>query len=207
MLNVCKILNNSPNQERNLIDCKEYCLLLPVNNDDSSKQPLLKREKIQEIATFNELFEVMKWYMNWDEHSILINIVETCKSVKARNEIEKFRKILGLREGLHIICDVPNNVVSKEVSKFLITIDRPYYKISLKEYKEIRSFIVGVLEVNSFVMTKYAKFLCGSIHIEWLITVQAVPFMIKMAHQKRDIFIKENYVYMQIGADVIIDKV
>ena len=40
-----------------------------------------------------------------------------------------------------------------------------------------------------------------------LVTVQVVSFMIKMAFQKKDIFIKENFVFMQIGADIIIDKV
>ena len=40
-----------------------------------------------------------------------------------------------------------------------------------------------------------------------LVTVQAVSFMIKMAYQKKDIFIKENFVFMQIGGDIIIDKV
>ena len=208
MLKICEILNISPDQESNLEKCKKYCLLLPVASGDDSSPPLFGREKIEGCADFNQLFEILKWCMNWEEHSILLNIVEECRSTKARNQITKFRNKLALHDGLQAICDIPKDVfVSKEVARFYVIIDKPYNKLSIKKFKEIKDFIVATLGVNPSVLTKYSKLLYGSIHIEWLITVQAVPFIIKMAYQKKDTFIKEKFVFMQIGADVIIDKV
>ena len=160
----------------------------------------------EKCVDFNQLFEILKWNMNWEEHSILTHIAEKCKSTKARNQIEKFDKKIGLLNGLEIIGDA-TKYVSKQVVRFYVIIDKPYNKLSVKEYKEIRAFIVATLGVNPPVLTKYIKILYGSLHIEWLITVQAVPVVVKMAYQKEDIFIKENFVFMQIGADIIIDKV
>ena len=207
LLNICQILNSAPDITNNLENCKKYCLLLPVGSG-SSQPLLLSREKVKECIDFNQLFEILKWFMNWEEHSILMNIVEKCKSTKARNQIKKFHKKLVLVEGLQLICESPKcDVVSQEVVRFSIIIDKPHSKLSVKDYKEIRAFIVDTLGVNPSVLTKYSRILYGSLHIEWFITVQAVPFMIKMAYQKRDTFIKENFVFMQIGAYIIIDKV
>ena len=145
--------------------------------------------------------------MSWEEHSILAQIVERCKSTKAQKEITKFHKKLALFEGLQIVCDSSKyDAISTEVARFFVIIDKPYNKISLKEYKEVRGCIVDIFGLAPPVLTNFSKLLFSSLHIEWLVTVQAVPFMIKMAYQKKDIFIKENFVFMQIGADII-DKV
>ena len=77
----------------------------------------------------------------------------------------------------------------------------------MKEYKEVKSCIVKVLGLAPPVLTNFSKLLYGSLHIEWLIPVQVIPFIIKMAYQKKDIFIKKNFVFMQIGAEIIFDKV
>ena len=181
-------------------------MLLPVG--DGSNQLLLSREKIKECVDFNELFEILKGHISWKEYSILTNIVEVCKSIKARNQIKEFKKKMDLVNGLQLICDTPiYDAVSQEVVRFRVIIEKPYDKLSLKQYKEIRAFILATLGVNPPVLTKDDKILFGSLHIEWLITVRAVPFIVKMAYQKKDIFIKEKFVFMQIGGGIIINKV
>lgn len=50
--------------------------------------------------------------------------------------------------------------------------------------------------------------LFASLHIEWVVIAQAVPHIIKSAYENKDLFIKENYIFMQIRTEeVISDKV
>lgn len=178
MWNVCEILNSSPDRESKLEKCKNYCLLLRVT--DCSNQPLCSTKKIEECDDFHQLCQILKWCMSWEEHSILTQIVEKCNSRKAHNEIIKFDKKLALFEGLQLVCgSSKHDVISEEVARFFVIIDKPYDKISFKEYKKVRGCIVDIFGLAPPVLTNFSKLLFSSLHIEWLITVQAVPFMIK----------------------------
>ena len=205
LLNVCRILNSCPNKEKNLSDCKYYCSTLRIGH--CSNEYLLNSSEIEDCSDFNKLLHFKK--MNWEEHSALTKIAEICGSVKAKNQIKIFEKKLALIEGLQLVYDESKYVggSSEEFAKFCIIIDKPYNKITIKEYKKIKAYIVEILGVSYHVFTGYIKLLYGSLHIEWLIIVRAVPYMIKMAHLKKDVFINEKFVFMQIGTETIFDKV
>jgi len=47
--------------------------------------------------------------------------------------------------------------------------------------------------------------LYDSLHLEWHVTMQAIPHMITMAHHRQEIFQKNYYIFMQIGKEIIID--
>ena len=205
LFNVCSILNSCPNKEQKLNKCKYYCSTLRIG--DCSNEYLLNWREIEDCSDFNELLHLKK--MNWEEHSALTKIAEICGSVKAQNQIKKFEQRLALIEGLQLIYDESKYVGdrSEEFGKFCIIIDKSYNKITLKEYKKIKAYIVEILGVSHHVFTGYMKLLRGSLHIEWLIIVRAIPYMIKMAHLKKDVFINEKFVFMQIGTETIFDKV
>ena len=206
LLNVCDILNSTPDHESKLEKCKKYCLLLRVG--DCSNQPLYSTKKIEECDDFHQLCQILKWCMSWEEYSILKQIVDKCNSRKALKEIKKFDKKLLFFKEVQLVCNSSKyDVISEEVVRVLVIIDKPYNKISFKEYNEVKDCIVDITGLTSSVLTIISKLRRSSLHIEWLITVQAVPFMIEMAYQKKDIFIKKNFVFMQIGGDIIIDKV
>ena len=206
LLNVRRILSNSPNVQENLDICKEYCALLTIS--DSSKQQLLSAEKItkiKECCDFKQLFEIVGRHMSWDEHSILTQIVHHCNSAEGQQEIEKFEKKLALFQSLQIISSTSKQTLSKDFAKFCIIINKPYKSVTIEEYKNVKAYIFDNLNTDAYVTVGFIKMLCHSLHIEWLVTVQAVPHMIKNAYQNKDIFIKENVVFMQIGIKAVID--
>ena len=207
LLNVCHILSNSSNKQDNLKICKEYCALLKIS--DSSNEPLLSAEKIakiKECCNFNQLFEIVGLHMSWDEHSILIQIVNHCNSVEGQQEIEKFEKKLALFQGLQIISSTSKPKLSKEFARFCIIINKPYKSVTIEEYKDVKEYIFGNLNTDTYVTVGFIRMLCHSLHIEWLVTIQAVPHMMRNAHQNKDIFIKDNFVFMQIGNETVIDN-
>ena len=206
LLNVCHILSNSPHEKENLEICKDYCTLLRING--SSSQPLLSAEKITEIkkcCNFKQLFEIISMHLSWDEHSILTQIVNHCNSVEGKQEIEKFERKLGLFQGLQIISNTSKEKLSKSFAKFCVIINKPYKSVTIQEYRKVKAYIFDNLNTNAYVTVGFIRILCGSLHIEWLVTIQAVPHMIKNAYEHKDIFIKENIVFIQIGIEVVIN--
>ena len=206
LVNVRHILSNSPDQQDNLETCKEFCALLRVS--DSSNDSQFKAEsiaKIKECSNFKQLIEIVSLYMSWDEHSILTQIVSKCKSAKGQEEIEKFEKKLALYQALQIISSTSKQNISEDFLKFCVIINKPYENVTVEEYTKVKAYIFGNLDVYPHVTRGYIRMLCHSLHIEWLVTAQAVPHMIKSAHQNKDIFIKRNFVYMQIGSEVVIN--
>ena len=206
LLNVRHILSSSPDEQRNLEICKEYCALLRIN--DSSNEPLLSAEKItkiKECCDFKQLFEIISMHMSWDEHSILTQIVNHCNSVEGQQEIDNFEKKMALCQGLQIISSTSMQNLSEEFVKFCVIINKPYKNVTIDEYKSIKAYICSNLNVYAYVTVGFIRMLYHSLHIEWLVTVQAVPHMIKTAFQNKDIFVKESIVFMQIGTEVVVN--
>ena len=205
LLNVRHILSKSSNEQDDLEICKEYCALLKIS--DSSNQPLFSEEliaKIKECCNFKQLFEIISMHMSWDEHSILTQIVNYCNSVEGQQEIEKFEKKMALYQGLQIISSTSKQNLSEDFLKFCVIINKPYKNVTIDEYKNIKAYICSNLNVYAYVTVGFIRMLYHSLHIEWLVTVQAVPHMIKTAYQNKDFFIKKNFVFMQIGIEVVI---
>ena len=206
LLNVCHILSNSPNKQDNLKICKDYCTLLRIS--DNSNQPLLSDEKVTKIKksqSFKQLFDIISMHMSWDEHSILTQIVNHCNSVEGQQEIERFEKKLALCQGLQIISTKLEQNLSRDFAKFCVIINKPYKSVTIEEYKNVKEYIFDNLNTNAYVTVGFIRILFHSLHIEWLVTIQAVHHMIRNAYQNKDIFIKENIVFMQIGTEVVIN--
>lgn len=200
-------MSNSADQHNNLETCKDYCSLLRIS--DSSTELLFNAEKIAEIdkcTNFKQLFEIISLHMNWDEHSILTQIVNECKSVEGYQKIKEFEKKLECFQGLQIIFGTSSTKsFSKDFAKFCVIINKPYKNITIKDYKAIKASIFNNLNTHGYVTVSFIRILYHSLHIEWLVTIQAVPHMIKRAHQNKEFFIKDNFVFIQIGVEIVID--
>ena len=204
---VCRILSSSPDQKTNLEECKYYCSVnLRVSN--KSGGVVWDVTKIKECTNFKDLFEIVSEHTSWDEHSVLTQIAQVCGSVEVQEEIEKFDKKLALFEGLQMISSTSKRSLPKDFVKFCVVIKKPYSNVTIKEYNEVKAYIFSNLETNCDVTVGFTTLLYHSLHIEWLVTVQAVPHMIRSAYESKHIFINKNFVFMQIGTEVVIeDKV
>ena len=208
LLKVCQILNKCPNQSNNLETCKDYCLLW-LRISDSSNESLFSAEKtakIKECSNFTQLFEIVSLHMSWDEHSILTQIVDHCNSVEGKKEIENFEKKLALYQGLQILSTTSQQSLLEDFARFCIIINKPYKSITIEEYRKVKAYIFSNLNTRAYVTVGFIRMLYHSLHIEWIVTTQAVPHMIKNAHQNKNVFIKQSFVFMQIGNEVVINN-
>ena len=174
---------------------------------DSSNVPLFSQERRTEInkcRDFRQLFEIMNHHLSWDEHSILSQIIDECGSDEAEEEFDKYKKKMAVFKALEIISSAESSP-PPGFEKFCVIIDKPYIKLTVEKYEEIKKFIFENLDTHRYVANEYIRVLYDSLHLEWHVTTQAVPHMIIMAH-KQQAFFKENfYVFMQIGKIVIIN--
>lgn len=198
---VSAILISSSNKESDLEKFKNYCSSLRIS--DNSSQPLFSFKDIHKCTNFYELLRILHWHLSWDEHSILTHIVAECQSVRAQEEVENFdKKLAAICEGL-VISNTPECDLPPEFKKFSVVINKPYKNLTKSKYEEIKEFIFKQLDTRHYVATQYVKVLFDSLHLEWYVTSQAVPYMISMAYQNKEAFVKEGFVFVQIGEETI----
>ena len=184
LLNVCNILNRSPDKQENLEICKDYCTLLCISN--GSNESLFSAKKIAKIkrcGNFKELFEIISVHMSWDEHSLLTQIVNYCNSVEGQQEIEQFEKKLALCQGLQIISSTPEQNLTQDFAKFHIIINKPYRTVTIEEYQKVKVYIIDNLNTNTYVTVGFIRLLYKSLHIKWLVSAQTVSYMIRDAYK------------------------
>ena len=205
IMTIRRILSRCPNWEENLEACKELCAY--VKASDNTSVPLFSTEKISEINNcrdFREFFGIVNQHLSWDEHSILTEIIDECGSDEAEQEFNKYKRKLAVSKALEIISSTESNP-PPGFEKFCVIIDKPYKKLTTEKYEEIKTFIFNNLDINRYVTNGYIRVLFDSLHLEWHVTIQAIPYMIKMAHKQKAFFESNFFVFLQIGKEVIID--
>ena len=205
LMRIRRILSQSPKWEDNLEACKELCIYLKAS--DNTEAPLFNKEKQSEIdncGDFREFFGIVNQHLSWDEHSILAEIINECDSEEAEQEFSKYKRKRAISKALEIISSTESDP-PPGFEKFCVIIDKPYVKLTVEKYEEIKAFIFDNLDIHRYVTSGYIRVLFDSLHLEWHVTTQATPHMIKMAHERRSFFVAKFCIFMQIGNKVIID--
>ena len=151
-------------------------------------------------------FGLLRQHWSWKEYCILEHIINESNSKEARDELSKYEKIMSSYFGVKLISDrfLPEELPQDYV-KMIVIIDKPYKEMKFEEYIKIRDFIFEHMDVKPYVAHPYVKFLFSSVHLEWFVLQLAVPHMVKMARKNIEIFIKNAFIYIQVGVAVILD--
>jgi len=174
-------------EEEALEECKEFCLNLCVG--ERSREPLMdenERQTIEKFKTFKELFRFLREYWDWDEISILRQIIEICESKEADEEIEKYERKMALHDGLKLIFNQDKSRRPPAgYENFVVIMDKPYTKLTIEQYIDTKKFILDNLDVHQYICRPFIRVLYGSVHLHWHIKVTAVSHMIKVIHQRK----------------------
>ena len=204
-MDIRSILSESPKKKNNLKKCKELCIYLKAS--DSANALLFSPEKctkINKCSDFRQLFEILNQHLNWDELSILTQIIDICGSDEAKQEFDKYKKKMAVSRALEIISSTKSNP-PPGFERFCLKIDKPYKRLTVEEYEEIKEFIFKNLDTHRYVTDEYIRVLFDSLHLEWHVTSQATPHMIKRANAQKAFFKKSLIVFMQVGEKIIIN--
>lgn len=192
----------------NLEICKRFCLDLTIS--DNSDKLLFddeKLKKIKECTSFRELFELLRQYWSWKEYCILEHIISQSESKEAKDELDKYEKLMSSYFGLQLISDnFSPNELPNEYVKMTIIVEKPYKELTLQNFIELRDFILNQMDVKPYIAHPFIKFLFSSLHLEWYILQQAVPYMIDMGYKNSERLKEYSVVYIKIKEEVILDS-
>jgi len=203
---ILNILSELEEKEKALERAKFLCICLTIGGKSST---LLfddeKLKKINDCANFRELFVILRSHWNWDECSILEGIVEKCESERARRELHKYREKVVISRGLELIFEERKVSPPPEYERFYVICKTNLKTLTLEKYQKCKKFIFDTLEVHQRVALPYVWVLIGLLHLEWYVTSRAIPHMRDMAHRKKEVFITNSYILMQLGETNIYD--
>lgn len=199
------ILHQGPQQKDSLEACKALCIDLRASN--SANVSLFSPEKVLEINNcndFRQFFETVGQHLNWDEPSILTEIINECGLKEIAQKLNEYKKKMATFGTIEIVVSNKSDP-PPGFEKLCVIIDKPYVKLTLDKYEDIKNFIFKNLDVHRYVTSGYIRVLLDPLHIEWHVTTQAVPHMIKIAHEQQKDFRSKSFIFMEIGKEVIID--
>ena len=92
-----------------------------------------------------------------------------------------------------------------EIFQVIIDIDEQFTELTFVKYKEIKHLIFEKLNTYCYWSIELIKVQYLSLHLEWHVTTQVVPHMIKIAQEQQEFFKSKYCSFMQIGEKVIFD--
>ena len=199
------ILNQGPQRKDSLEACKALCIDLRASK--SADVPLFSPEKVLEIKNckdFRQFLEIVGQHLNWDEPSILTEIINECGLIEIGQKFNEYKKEMATFRTIEIVSSNKNDPPSG-FEKLCVVIDKPYVKLTVDKYEDMKNFIFNNLDVHCYITSGYFRVLLDPLHLEWHVTTQAIPHMIKMAHERQDVFKSKSFIFMEIGKEVIID--
>lgn len=209
LANILKEL--SKNEVENLDLIKVVCSYLTVKGDPSA---LLFNEEQQEAidacGNIRTLFKKnLRHCLRWDDFSLLKTIVESLDLPHCVKLIDQFEKKLyskmKLKE-IHEQCKQESKDLPAGYHKMVaIVTKKSFYHITLEEYRELKEFILHHCKVEPYTVSPFINILTGSLLLEWLIPSTAVSHMIEMATMNANVFITQNFIFLKISSNVILD--
>ena len=203
---ILNILSELQNKENLLERVKSLCICLTIGT--GSRVLLFDDEKLQKIndcVDFRELFVILRSHWNWDECSILEEIIEMCESDKAQQELHKYQQKVAITKGLEIVFNEVKLPPPPGYQKFYVIYKTSIRRLTIDQYLDCKKFIFDTLEVHQYVALPYSWVLLGSLHLDWHVSIRAITHMTTAAYNKKKDFISNSYIFMQIGEVKILD--
>jgi len=151
----------------------------------------------------------------WDDHSMLTVLLSSLNAEKCLRLLHLFdikiyskMKLQQIRE--HCVQEsikLPEGFPEGYHKMVAIINDKIFSSITKEEYDELKQFISQHCGVEPYVMSPFSKASpFSSVVLEWLIPATSIPYMMQVAKQNINNFIKENITFLKIASTVILDN-
>ena len=197
------------NETENLKAIKSICGFLPISNN--SGKPMFTKEQLQEIDGCNnvrDIFRQFRFHLRWDDHLILIAIIDRLDSEECEELLGKFQSKIDCQMKLEQIfeeCKKHKEEIPKGFNKMMAIVNKKYSRITKEEYDQLKYFITEHCGVESYVLSPFLNMSSSSLLLEWLVPSTAITHMVETATNNKHIFIKESFVFLQIATTVVLD--
>ena len=211
LANIIKEL--AKNEDENLELLKVVCSYLTVGKDpDSLMFNEEQQEAINACSNIRTLFTTkLRCCWRWDDFACLKKIVQSVDSSgHCEKLLEQYEEKLSIEMKLQDVyenCQRHKEELPEGYQKMVAIVQNKIFsRITLGEYNTLKDFVSQHCKVESFVMSPFIKASVSSLLLEWLFPLAAAPHMIEMATMNANVFIAQNFIYLNISSTVIFDK-
>ena len=197
------------NEVENLNAIKSICGYLPISN--KSDKPMFTVKQLEEIDACNnirEIFRQLRFYLRWDDHLILMAILDRLDSEECEELLSQFQSKIDSQmklEQIFEVCRTKKQEVPEGFDKMVAIVNKKYSRITKEEYDQLKCFIAKHCGVESYVLSPFLNMLPSSLLLEWLVPSTATTHMVECATKHQHLFIKESFVFLQIATTVILE--
>ena len=197
------------NETENLDAIKSVCGYLHIS--DNSDKLMFTKEQLREIdacSNVRDIFRQFRFHLRWDDHLILIAIIDRLDSEECEELLGKFQSKIDCQMRLEEIfeeCKKHKEEIPKGFNKMVAIVNKKYSQITKEEYDQLKCFITEHCGVESYVLSPFLNMSSSSLLLEWLVPSTAITHMVETATNNKHIFIKESFVFLQIATTVVLD--
>ena len=192
----------------NLASIKHALTFVTVHK--MSTQPLFSDAEIKQIKQSKDIYELTEQcrkHWSWSKHALLKLIVKKSGSAEAKNELQKFQKVVNVRQrvknlGSNWLQDPTK--YNEGYETLMVVLDEYYDDITVDQLEEAEKFVTKTTLLSSaqaLHMVEFTK--TNSVLIKWRIPTAVVPFVIMLAFQNKEEFLRRSFLRLTIaGMDV-----
>ena len=200
------------NEHENLEVIKNVCSYLTIKDDSSVL--LFNEDQLKEIEACKCIrimfIKNLRGCWRWDDFSLLKILIQSLESADRCEQMltqyeQKLNSQMKLQE-IYNYCMSEKQKVPKGYDKMVaIVSNKIFYRITKKEYDELKQFVGRYCGVKPFVIPPFCKAAVSSLLLEFIIPKTAVSYMAETATRNITEFIKKSFVYLKISSTVVLD--
>ena len=193
----------------NLDSIKHALALVTVHK--MSTQPLFsdaELKMIKESKNVSNVIEKCRNHWSWGSYSLLKLIVKKSGSNEAKQELRRFQQVKNVRQK---VTDLGSNWLqdlkkySEGYETLMVVLDEYYDDITVHQLEVAEKFLSSNIDVSSPAVMKLVE--CtktNSVLIKWQIPSAVIPFVVMLALQNKEEFLRRSFLRLTIaGMDVI----
>jgi len=191
---------------------KDLCPYLTAKDDD--KVLLFNEDQLKAIDACSDLKtmfrENLRRCWRWDDFLLLEKIIQIIDSDVCKSLLSQYQQALDYKMKLQVIYDhckqEKENLPEGYSAMVAIIKGKNFCNITLEEYSQLKEFTSKYCGIDSWFLPPFVKASShSSVLLKWFVPLMAVSYMVKMATENIDVFVKENFVYLKISSVVVLD--
>ena len=162
--------------------------------------------RIKQTKDIFELTEMCRTHWSWSNYSLLKLIVKKSGSKDAKAELQKFSRTVNARKRLK---ELESNWLHdgkccpEGFQSMVVIVDEDYDEITIDQLEKVEKFIYEITKIPVQAMKTNTFSKGNSVLIKWWIPNEAVPFVVMLAFQNKEEFLRRSFLLLRIaGMDV-----
>ena len=162
--------------------------------------------RIKQTKNIEELAEMCRTHWSWSNYSLLKLIVKKSGSKDAKAELQRFSRTVNARKKLKELMSSwlrGDRSCPEGFQSMMVIVGEDYDDITIDQLEKVEDFISKITQMPSQAMRTEEVSRGNSVLIKWRIPTEAVPFVLMLAFQNKEEFMRQSFLLLRIaGMDV-----